>query len=58
MESKNADFLRQGVIDRCRRMTPAQRVKAFLEHSRLMKAIRKAGELRRKENQARKSGHA
>jgi hypothetical protein len=58
MDSKNANFLRQGVMDRCRRMTPAQRVKAFLEHSRLMKAVRKAGESRRKNLTARKPDRA
>ncbi len=44
MESKNAQFLRQGVIDRCRRMTPAQRVRMFIEHSKLMRKVKDAGE--------------
>lgn len=47
MESKNAAFLRQGLVDRYRKMTPGERVKAFIEHSRLMQQLRKAGEIRR-----------
>jgi hypothetical protein len=43
MRSKNADFLKQGLIEQARKMTPAQRVRAFIEHSRQIRAIRKAG---------------
>jgi len=48
MESKNARFLRQGMVESCRKMTPAQRVRAFIDHSRMMKKIFEAGERRRK----------
>jgi predicted nucleotidyltransferase len=47
MESKNARFLRQGIVELCRKMTPARRVKAFLEHSRAVKHIHLAGARRR-----------
>jgi hypothetical protein len=47
MESKNAEFLRQGLIERYRKMTPIQRIRAFVEHSRMMQKLRKAGEVRR-----------
>ena len=43
MLSENARFLRQGLIDQYRKMTPAERVHAFIEHSKLMKAIQEAG---------------
>ena len=48
MDSKNARFLRQGMVEQCRKMTPAQRVKAFIDHSRIVKKIHEAGERRRK----------
>jgi hypothetical protein len=47
MKSENARFLRQGLIEQCRKMTPAQRVLAFIEHSRLMQEVRNAGRNRR-----------
>lgn len=47
MRSKNADFLKQGLIDQARKLTPKQRVLAFIEHSRQMRAISKAGSRRR-----------
>lgn len=43
MRSKNAEFLKEGLIEQARRMTPAQRVRAFIEHSRQILSIRKAG---------------
>jgi hypothetical protein len=55
MESENARFLRQGLIDRYRKMTPAERVRAFIDHSRLMKQLRDAGEARRKAARDRKA---
>jgi hypothetical protein len=58
MESKNARFLRQGMIDRCRKMTPAERVKAFIEHSKQIRSLAAAGEARRKTLRAKKSGNA
>jgi hypothetical protein len=58
MESKNAQFLRQGMIDRCRKMTPAERVKAFIDHSKRMKSLATAGEARRKSLRAKKTGEA
>ena len=48
MESENARFLRQGMIERCRKVTPAERVKAFIEHSKQMKSLAAAGEAGRK----------
>jgi hypothetical protein len=57
MESKNARFLKQGMIDRCKAMTPAQRVKSFIEHSRQMKLLRQAGEARRKKSAQKKASH-
>lgn len=57
MESRNARFLRQGLIEKYRKMTPVQRVKAFVEHSRRMKGLRDAGELRRKSLGQGKTGH-
>jgi len=47
MKSKNAEFLKQGVIDQSRKMTPDQKLRLFIEHSRLMKKLHKAGEIRR-----------
>jgi hypothetical protein len=49
MYSKNADFLRQSLIERCRNMTPEERVRLFIEHSLLMRKVRDAGVLRRDE---------
>ena len=57
MESENARFLRQGMVDLCRKMTPAQRVRAFIEHSRIVKQIHAAGARRRKEPIEEKPGH-
>jgi hypothetical protein len=57
MESENARFLRQGMVDLCRKMTPAQRVRAFIEHSRIVKQIHAAGERRRRERIMKKPGH-
>lgn len=48
MESRNALFLRAGVVEQARKMTPAQRVRAFIKHSRQMRAIRDAGIQQRK----------
>lgn len=47
MRSKNAEFLKDGLIEQARKMKPVQRVRAFIEHSRQMLAIRKAGARRR-----------
>lgn len=52
MNSENARFLRQGLVDRFRKMTPAERVSAFIEHSRLMIEFKKAGEARRRAGNA------
>lgn len=49
MDSANGRFLRQGMVDQCRNMTPAQRVSAFFKHSRIVRQIFTAGKLRRKE---------
>jgi len=58
MESKNERFLRQGMVDICRKMTPAQRVRAFIEHSRIVKKLHEAGERRRKSTPPNHPGHA
>jgi hypothetical protein len=57
MESENAKFLRQGLVEKCRKMTPAQRVKAYIEHSRIVKQIHAAGERRRNAILEMKPGH-
>lgn len=57
MESKNAKFLREGVIDQARRMTPAQRVRKFIAYSNQMRAIHAAGAKARKAKPAAKSVH-
>ncbi len=49
MKSKNADFLRQGIVDLCRKMTHEQRLRAFINHSHLMKKLSAMGELKRNE---------
>ena len=48
MESKNARFLKDGLVLQARKMTPTQRVLAFIEHSRQIRAIHDAGIRRRK----------
>ena len=48
MESENARFLRQGMVEKYRGMTPIERLRAFVEHSRLMMDLKKAGDARRK----------
>lgn len=58
MDSKIARFLKEGLLEKNRKMTPAQRVKAFIEHSRLMKALRADGERRRDPGASRKPPHA
>lgn len=57
MESKNAEFLRQGLIETCRKMTPAQRIRVFIEHSERMNRLRDAGVARRKALEDRKKDH-
>jgi hypothetical protein len=47
MRSKNADFLRDGLIEQARRMKPAQRLDLFVQHSKRMRHLRELGELRR-----------
>jgi hypothetical protein len=47
MESKNARFLEDGLVQLARKMSPAQRVRAFIEHSRQMRLILAAGERHR-----------
>lgn|GEM_PF-4592685 len=58
MDSDNARFLRQSLIEHCRKMTPQDRVRAFIEHSRQMRIIRAAGEARRKALELKKNSHA
>jgi hypothetical protein len=48
MESENARFLRDAVVDRCRKMTPTERLRAYVEHLRMIKKVYAAGKLQRK----------
>ena len=57
MESKNARFLRQGMVELCRKMTPAQRVRTFIDHSRMVKKIYEAGKRRRESVERNKPDH-
>jgi hypothetical protein len=47
MDSENARFLKQGVVERCRKMTHAQRVRAYIGHSQAIRQIHAAGERQR-----------
>jgi hypothetical protein len=47
MESENAQFLRQGLVETYRKMTPVERLQAFVNHSRLMLEFKRAGDARR-----------
>lgn len=55
MRSRNAEFLKREVLEANRRMTRSERVRAFIEHSRILIEIHKAGEARRKVLADRKS---
>ena len=48
MKSRNARFLKQGLIEEYRQMSPHDRVRAFIKHSFLMKKIKEAGDAKRK----------
>jgi hypothetical protein len=48
MESKNARFLRASVVDRCRKMTPAERLMAYVRQLRMVRRIHLAGIANRK----------
>jgi len=50
MRSKNADFLKEGLIEQARRLSPSQRLDLFVEHSKRMIRLRELGELRRAES--------
>lgn len=43
MRSKISESQHQDMIERCRRMTPEERLNAFLNHSQLMMQIHQAG---------------
>jgi hypothetical protein len=43
MKSKLANAAEQQLIDAAKRMTPAQRLRAFIEHSRRMVQLQQAG---------------
>lgn len=47
MQSRNARLLKRSLLEETRRMTPAERVRAFIEHSRVLIKIKEAGEARR-----------
>lgn len=44
MRSKNAEFLKEGLIEQARKLTPAQRLDKFVEHSKRMRSLRKLAE--------------
>ena len=44
MESKLALEARQALLDEAQRLTPEERLNAFLEHSQLMMALYEAGQ--------------
>ena len=46
-KSRLAQDLQQALIDQARRMRPEERLKAFVEHSRLMVLLMQAGRRRR-----------
>lgn len=48
MKSRNARFLKQGLIEEYRQMSPLERVRAFIKHSLLMQKIKEAGDADRK----------
>ena len=48
MQSRNARFLKQSLLEEYRRMIPAERARAYIEHSRVLIKIKEAGEARRK----------
>ncbi len=52
MESKLADHAEQQLIEAARRLSPAQRLTAFVEHCRLVQALHRSA------NQVRESGPA
>jgi hypothetical protein len=43
VESKLADIARRNLADHLRRMTPEQRLTAFLEHNQLVAQLQRAG---------------
>jgi hypothetical protein len=47
MESKNARFLREGLIEQARKTTPIQRLDAYVDHSRRMLSLKQLGDRRR-----------
>jgi len=53
MESKVARESRQALIAATRRLTPEERLQAFLRHCRLMMALRRAGQAHSNERQLR-----
>jgi len=46
-KSRLSQDLQQALIDQARRMRPEERLKAFIEHSRLMVLLMQAGRRRR-----------
>ena len=49
MRSKLAEKCREEVVDICRQMSPAERLQAFVNHSKVLAEIYRAGEAARKE---------
>jgi len=47
MESKLAQYAEQQLIEAAKRMTPEQRLRAYLEHSRRMSSLQRAGKAMR-----------
>jgi hypothetical protein len=53
MESKLADYAEQQLIEAAKRMTHEQRLRAFIEHSKRMVRLQRAGKALRNESGAR-----
>jgi len=52
MESKLANYAEQQLIEAARRMTREQRLRAFMEHSKRMVQLQRAGKAARDESTA------
>ena len=49
MKSKNALFLRESLLTQARKLTPLERLNAFVDHSRRMRSLMELGDRRRKQ---------
>jgi hypothetical protein len=57
MRSKLGEDCREEVVEICRRMSPAERLQAFVNHCRAFAEIHAAGELARRELSVDRRGH-